>query len=132
MNACVLSLGGNRLYRIDYYRDKNGKSEFEDFYNYLFESGKNNKNNRVLYNTITRFLLYLKTYGTKDLPSDYAKLISEDIWELRPNKYRILYFYYKEEKYVLLHHFLKKSNKTPKKEIERAISERNEYVKKNK
>ena len=120
------------MYRIDYYRDKNGKSEFEDFYNYLFESGKNNKNNRVLYNTITRFLLYLKTYGTKDLPSDYAKLISEDIWELRPNKYRILYFYYKDEKYVLLHHFLKKSNKTPKKEIERAISERNEYVKKNK
>ena len=116
------------MFRIEYYRDRNGRNEFEDFYNELFLKGKNNKSCRILYRTFTRFLTFLKNYGTKSLPADYAKHIIEDIWELRPNRYRILYFYHKDDTYVILHHFLKKTNKTPKFEIEKAIKEKNEYV----
>lgn len=56
------------------------------------------------------------------------KRIDEDIWELRPGNNRVFYFYYDEnEIFVLLHHFRKKSRKTPKREIEQAKAERDNY-----
>ncbi len=119
------------LYRIDYYRDKNGKCEFEEYLNKLINAAKTSKTARIRYNTIERYLRYLKEFGTSDLPADYAKLITDSIWELRPDRQRIFYFFYKNDTYVLLHHFEKKSQKTPRREIEKAIRERNDYVKRN-
>ena len=117
------------MYKIDYYRDKDGHNEFEDYYDSLFAKSKTDKSSRILYNSFSRFLLFLKRYGTQMLPKDYAKHIVDDIWELRPKKHRVLYFYYKNDTYVILHYFIKKTNKTPKTEIEKAIKERNDYVK---
>lgn len=42
---------------------------------------------------------------------------------------RVLYFYVIGNKAVLTHGFVKKTNKTPPSEIERAIQYRNEYMK---
>ena len=54
--------------------------------------------------------------------------IEDDIWELRPGDNRVFYFFYDEDgKFVLLHHFKKKTQKTPKREIERAKAERDDY-----
>lgn len=54
------------------------------------------------------------------------------IYELRPNKTRILYFFKNErQEYVLLHAFTKKSQKTPKEEIEKAIREKKDYIRRN-
>lgn len=56
------------------------------------------------------------------------KQIDGDIWELRPGNNRVFYFFYDEGgRFVLLHHFMKKTKKTPKREIERAKSERDDY-----
>lgn len=48
-----------------------------------------------------------------------------DLWELRikhsTNIFRILFFNYKEGTFVFLHGFKKKSNKTPKREINKAL-----------
>lgn len=48
-----------------------------------------------------------------------------DLWELRikhsSNIYRILFFNYKDGIFILLHGFKKKNNKTPKREINKAI-----------
>jgi len=48
-----------------------------------------------------------------------------DLWELRikhsSNIFRILFFHYKEGIFILLHGFKKKTNKTPKREINKAI-----------
>ena len=38
------------------------------------------------------------------------------------------YFFYQNDTYVLLHQFRKKSQKTPKREIEKAKAERNDYL----
>lgn len=42
---------------------------------------------------------------------------------------RILFFSYKNDEFVLLHYFVKKTNKTPKREIEKAENEMNYYKK---
>ena len=50
----------------------------------------------------------------------YIKHIDNEIWELRPLRDRILFAYHVENKFVLLSVFMKKTQKTPKKEIKKA------------
>ena len=57
-----------------------------------------------------------------------TKHIDEDIWELRPGNNRIFYFFCEDNNFVLLHSFRKKSQKTPHREIEKAKTERNDYL----
>lgn len=51
--------------------------------------------------------------------------IEDDIGELRPGNNRIFYFYFKNDTFVLLHQFRKK---TPQREIEKAKSERDDWI----
>ena len=48
------------------------------------------------------------------------KLKGTDIWELRPIKDRILFAYWQDNTFILLHYFIKKTQKTPRREIEQA------------
>ncbi len=43
------------------------------------------------------------------------------LYELRPGRHRVLYFFYLRDKVILLHAFLKKTNKIPEREIEIAL-----------
>lgn len=45
----------------------------------------------------------------------------EKLWELRPGRHRVIYFYYEGNTAVLLHAFKKQSQKTPMREIEVAM-----------
>ena len=56
-----------------------------------------------------------------------TKHLEDGIWELRPGNNRVFYFFYENNTFVLLHQFRKKSQKTPKREIEKAKSERIDY-----
>ncbi len=56
-----------------------------------------------------------------------TKHLDGEIWELRPLSNRILYAYYDNDTFVLLHHFVKKTQKTPKSEIEKAKREIEDY-----
>jgi len=49
----------------------------------------------------------------------YIKHIEDNIWELRPLRDRF-FISWQGDSYVLLDHFMKKTQKTPKREIERA------------
>ena len=69
----------------------------------------------------------LQSKGTR-LPDNLTKHLEEDIWELRPGNNRVFYFYFQENTFVLLHQFRKKSQKTPKREIEKAKAERDDYL----
>ena len=51
-----------------------------------------------------------------------------EIWELRPGNNRIFYFCYNDNIFVLLHYFRKKSQKTPRHEINKAKAKRNDYL----
>ena len=49
-------------------------------------------------------------------------------WVVTPETALQGYFFYQNDTYVLLHQFRKKSQKTPKREIEKAKAERNDYL----
>ena len=58
----------------------------------------------------------------------YAIIISgENKGELRPGNNRVLFFYHKDDTYVLLHQFRKKTQKTPRREIDKAKIERDDW-----
>ena len=72
------------------------------------------------------------------VPSTYFKKLvnTDEIWECRAqhgsNAYRIFCFFSDRSIVVLTHGFMKKSQKTHKREIERAESYRKDYIKRRK
>ena len=112
---------------VSFYEDKNGKSETWDFIDNLRIKAQKSKDARIQYKQIVFYLELLEQHGT-NLPSTYTKHIEEDIWELRPGNNRIFYFYSDEKSFVLLHSFRKKPPKPPRRQIEKAKSERNDYI----
>ena len=54
-----------------------------------------------------------------------------EIWELRPIRNRILFFAYDGSQFILLSHYIKKTQKTPIGEIEKAKSLMNDYIERN-
>ena len=81
----------------------------------------------IQYRQITLYIELLQNNGTRQ-PDNITKHIEENIWELRPGNNRVFYFYYENNTFVLLHHFRKKTQKTPQREIEQAKAERNDYL----
>lgn len=106
---------------IEFYRNPNGKSPVEQFLIDL-----DNKTAVKVYGAID----LLKHHGI-NLREPYVKHIEDKIYELRVKDhrgiYRILYFAAKGAKFVLLHGFVKKSQKTPKEEILKAKKRMKEY-----
>ena len=56
----------------------------------------------------------------KQAGEPYIKPLADEIWELRPIKDRILFAAWDGKGFILLHHFVKKTQKTPPREIEQA------------
>ena len=58
---------------------------------------------------------------------------TDSLWELRikhsSNNYRVFYFHYLNNQFVLLHGFLKKSQRTPKTELKIATERMNKFIK---
>lgn len=64
----------------------------------------------------------MSEYGLQ-LKEPYIKHLDGEIWELRPLRDRILFTAWYKGSFVLLHQFMKKTQKTPAKEIEKAKRE---------
>ena len=106
------------MYQIIFYTNKNGKSEVFEYIENLRDNRKN-KDARIKVNKITAYINQLSKYGLS-IGEPYIKHIDEDIWELRPLRDRILFAYYDNNKFIILSYFMKQTQKTPKKEIEKA------------
>jgi phage-related protein len=103
--------------KIVFYKDKNGG---RPIVNYLRElSAKNDKNSRVKADKINDYITYLAKDGLS-AGEPYVKHLSREIWELRPLKDRILFAALDGQTFILLHRFLKKTKKTPLREIKQA------------
>ena len=107
------------MYNIEFYEDANGHSELWDFLEELRLKAATNKDARIQLKEISLYIQVLEDNGTR-LNVNITKDLDDDIWELRPGNNRVLYFYFKDDTFVLLHQFRKKTQKTPKREIERA------------
>jgi len=115
------------MYEVEFYRDKNGKSEIVDYLDDLKVKGNTSKNERINRDKILAYIIALEQYGTR-IGQPVVKHIDGSIWELRPLANRIFFFYWKNNKFVLLHHFIKKTKKAPPQEIEQARSKMKNYI----
>ncbi len=118
------------MYEVEFYCDRNGKSEIVDFLDALQEKSKTSKTDRINREKILAYIGALARYGTR-IGQPYVKHIDNEIWELRPLQNRIFFFYWKDNKFVLLHHFIKKSQKTPLKEIAKAKNNLKDFLERN-
>jgi len=105
------------MYEIVFYEDKNGDSPVYEFIKSL--SQKTDKDSRINLNKINDYIELLSIHG-QTLGEPFMKHIKDDIWELRPIKNRIFFASWTNGSFILLHHFKKKTQKTPPKEIDQA------------
>ena len=115
------------MYIIKFYEKPNGESDVWNFLEELREKAKTSKDARIQYKQVCLYIQLLEDKGTR-LPENITKHLEGDIWELRPGGNRIFYFYAQNNTFVLLHHFKKKTQKTPRRELERAKKERDDYL----
>jgi phage-related protein len=111
--------GVKEMFRVIIYEDRNGKSPVADYIGELDKAALTDKSCRIRLGKILRYITLLEEYGTRaGLPA--SRYIEDDIWELRPLNDRLFYAYWKDNVFVILHHFTKKTQKTPRAEIEQA------------
>lgn len=118
------------MYEIEIYEDENGYSEITKYIKELRSKSKTNKESRINFNKIVAYFDLLEEVGTR-IGEPVTKHLEGEIWELRPLRHRFLYVYYKDNKFLLLHHFVKKTRKTPKREIETAKRKLKDYMERN-
>lgn len=108
------------MHPIYFYKDINGNESVKEYLQEL--ANKNDKDSRIKLNKIRDYVKALNLYG-KQLGEPYIKHLDGDIWELRPLRNRILFVAWHDGGFVLLHQFMKKTQKTPAREIEQAKRE---------
>ncbi|MEK7553710.1 MAG: type II toxin-antitoxin system RelE/ParE family toxin [Patescibacteria group bacterium] len=109
-------------YKVKFYIDSNGYSLVLEYIDNL-----NNKEKAK----VLKYINFLReNKGILDEP--YSKHIKRKIRELRvdfvKNKHRIFYFTFINKNIILLHTFLKKTNKTPLREIKKAEENYNNII----
>ena len=108
-------------WEIEFYEDSRGNVPVDEFYQSL-----TSKEEKVKCDWIIDLLEELGI----ELGMPYARPIKgTPLWELRPMANRILYFLFtKENTFVLLHGFRKKTQETPKRHIEIALKRMDDYI----
>ena len=119
------------MFTIIFYHSRSGESEIEQFIEDLHKKAEKDKTARVNHTKILAYLSALAQYGTR-IGQPMVKHIEGSIWELRPLNNRIFFFYWQDNKFVMLHHFVKKSQKTPQREIEQARLKLKDFLERSK
>ena len=105
-------------FEISFYKDKSGNSPIEEFLREL------KRINNSLAEQALKGLGKLKNRAYHKEP--LSKYLESGLWELRiragTDILRIIYTFSKGRIIILLHVFIKKQQKTPRKEIETALS----------
>ncbi len=116
--------GGNMpLFEVEFYETANGKQPARDFLLSL---------DKKMRAKMLSMIAILAENGT-ELREPYSKYISDGIFELRAkvssNIARVLYFFWSGRLIILANGFIKKTQKIPSEELERAKRYRADYFK---
>ena len=114
------------MYEIEFYEDIHGKSEVYEYIQHL--QNNFNKENKQKLKKIYMYIDLLSQEGLK-LTEPYIKKIDKEIWELRPLRDRILFSSWYNNEFILLSVFMKQTQKTPRREIEKARKLLEDYKK---
>jgi phage-related protein len=109
-------------FTIEWYFDENGKSDVLNYFEKLPDSLK------------IKTLVLFKRFADVGEIKDKTKFNFEGdaLFAFKPKPHRFLCFFIKGHKIIITNAFIKKSDKLPKNEKERAISRRNDYEKRSK
>ncbi len=113
------------FWKIDYYKTCSGKIPVKKLIDSL-----SLKSQAKVYNTLE----LLGEFGPQLKLPHSKKVINTPLWELRVLGEKSLRFFYITKvgkSFLLLHGFIKKSQKTPKKEIKTALNRLNDYETRN-
>ena len=107
-------------YKIEFLKDDKGFSKSEIYIQELIKKSFKSKDARIKINKITEYFDKLEQFGVV-IGQPAVKHIEKELYELRPLRDRFFFFYKHENKYIILNYFVKKTQKTPSKEIEKAF-----------
>jgi phage-related protein len=119
------------MYEVIFYKDSQGREPIKEYLYELKQKSLRSKSDRILFEKILSYIKTLQQYGTRT-GTPIVKHIDGNIWELRPLNNRILFFYWMDDTFVLLHHFTKKTQKTPPKELDQARRNLKEFLERSK
>lgn len=110
------------MHTIRFYRDPNGVQPAKEYLRAL--QSQHGKAARIQARQIASYIQLLADQGLS-LNKRFIDKVNEkyNIWELRPGCNRVFFVAWINGMFVLLHAFPKKTQKTPKAEIDRAIRE---------
>ncbi|MDD5703212.1 MAG: type II toxin-antitoxin system RelE/ParE family toxin [Dehalococcoidales bacterium] len=110
------------MWGIEYYKAASGQIPVKEFIEAL------NVKERA---KVARTIDLLEEFGI-NLGMPYAEHVEGELWELRArlsnNRYRIIYFLNTGQVFIMLHGFVKKTQKIPKSEIKIANKRLREYI----
>lgn len=110
-------------FEVDFYEKENGEQPAKEFMLSL---------DKKLRAKLADTIIILQDNGY-ELREPYSKHISEGIFELRAKQgsdiTRVMYFFYIDRHIILTNGFIKKTQKTPQSEIEKAKRYRSDYLK---
>ena len=99
------------MFEIEFYEDRNGYSETEEWVMELDKKANTNKECRIRLKKFTEYVEILQQYGTYIGEPAVKKLVGTEFWELRPTRDRVIFIHILNKKFLLLNHFVKKNKK---------------------
>lgn len=108
-------------FEVSIYEDARGHSPIRDWIDQLNES-----NHRMDKSILRKFYFQVSRLELEGLSvgePQVKKFKGYDLYELRPTPWRVFFGTRTENELVLLHAYRKKSEKTPRKEIQKALIE---------
>ena len=108
-----------KQFQVIFFRDQKGNNPLREYM-----TGKNDTDWIVIINVIQS----LRRVGQDLLGDNMAKRIDKNLFELRKNRHRLLYAEYKPGYFIILHVFLKKTQKIPPDCLKRAKRNFSEYL----
>jgi len=118
------------MHEVIFYNDADGNEPIANYIRELRQKSLTNKDARINFNKIVAYIDLLCEYGTW-IGEPVVKHLDGEIWELRPLSNRLLFAKYKDNIFILLHRFVKKTNKTPPTEIDQAKKLLADYIERN-
>ena len=109
------------MYKVILYKDRAGNDKITDYIQELNSKMETNKDARIRYKKIMEYIGQLQTYGVTAGEPAMKHISGTELWELRPTRDRIFFAYWKDNVFILLHHFVKKTQKRPRAKLSKPI-----------